>query len=91
MTEIIVRIVTWVIGLIAGLTSDLQGASNLSEYISIMNNTLNYVFEIFDYVNFIIPINVIFTCLLIIVTLRCLAIMWNFVEWIILRLFDVIP
>lgn len=91
MTDIIVHVITWIIGLVAGLTGELQGASNLAEYIGIMNETLSYVFEIFDYVNFLIPINVIFNCLLIIITLRVLAIMWNFVEWILLRVFDVIP
>lgn len=91
MTNIIVKIVSWVIGLIAGLTNGFFGSGNILEYVQVLNNTLGAVFEVFDAINFIIPVNVIFGCLLVIVSLRIVAILYNFVEFIILRVFDVIP
>lgn len=91
MTDILLRVVTWIIGLISGLNNGLFEQGNLIEYVSVLNNLIDYVFEIFDYVNFIIPIDVIFNCVFIMIVLRILAILWNFVEWIILRIFDIIP
>lgn len=75
--------------IIAPLNAITNGAA-VNGFFNALSSGLSYVYWICDYCNFIIPVNVIFICVGIIIAFRLLSIVWNWVEWVVKRICEIL-
>lgn len=83
MTDIIVGLLNLFFNIITAPMNNLIAGYAITEFFGAIKTGVTYVYMVFDYINFIIPVDMVFICILTIVTMRILQIMWNWVQWII--------
>lgn len=89
MTQIIVAVISFLMTHVSNLFSPYQ--DSLSELFSKITEVSSFIFDIFDMVNFIIPIDVIFFCVEYMVVFYLGGLTVWIGNWLICRLCDVIP
>lgn len=88
MTQLICSLIDFAIDLVAMILPDITLPE---EVVNAINTGSGSVAEIFNNVNFIIPVPLIFKILILMITFRFGNVMLWALNWIIKRIFDVIP
>lgn len=93
MTTLIIGIIGFLFTLVSNsILNPLNPYANtISEKIDIFASLMETVYEVFDAVNFLVPLDVIFICLEISISTYALALALGFIKWLIERITDVIP
>lgn len=86
MTAIMSAIVKFILSIIASPLNALLDGMAIREYFAVMQTGLEFLFMIFDYCNFIIPVDVVFACVGVIITIHILSILWNWVDWLLTKI-----
>jgi len=91
MTELIIKFVNFIYEhLILKVFAPLNNIIPENIFTS-MTQTVVFVVDLFQKINFIIPVNDIFVCLSIIILIRIAMFSMFGLNWVIRRIFDVIP
>lgn len=86
MVLYIVNIITWLLNFVSLPFSALSSSLALTNILSAMYSGMEFVYWVFDYVNFLVPIDVVFTCIGVIITIHIAQIVYNSFNWILVKI-----
>ena len=89
MQTIIISVLSWIASFLTTTFDTFNG--NITDSFELAVEVTSFVFEIFDTINFIIPVNVIFFCIFFMLQFYIVsAVLWLQL-WVFRRVMDIIP
>ena len=91
MITFVIAIIGWVVAGVMAVIIPIKDTLNISEQLNTLSVGLEYVFWVFDNVNFIIPVDTIFMIIGIMVIISLLNVVKNFTLFIFNTALDALP